>query len=349
MRVAGVVAAALLVVSPAAAAQEPPRQSASSSFTTIEPGAPTGGRLDVQVRDPADPNAKPRTLSRLVVEYPEGARFDFTVPETCTATDAELMQEGAAACPPGSAVADGTLRTDNGSPGEGRYTDNTLTTFSAGQGELVTLAESREPPTRVVSRSPVQGSKVTLDYPAVPASPPPEPFLAYTRLQLNGFRLVKGDTAFLTTPPSCPAEGAWRGALTFTYRDGVTQRVETRSPCRRSGEPAFAVPAPPGAGPGDDAPFEELRDAAAPAVRLGALPRRCVRRAFLVRVAARGETALRHVIVQVDGRRVALRRSATFRVRIPAARLQRGRHRIDVLARDRAGDLGGATARFRRC
>lgn len=349
MRVAGLVTAALLLAAPAVhAQQQPQRQIVSSTFTTTEPGAATGGRLDVQIRHPSNPDAKPPALAQIVIDHPEGTRFDLSVPETCTATDAQLVEQGAAACPPGSKVADGALRTDNGSPGgPPRYTDNTLTTFVSGPEELVTVAESKEPPTRVVSRSPVQGGRVTLSYPPVPV-PGEEPFLAYTRLQLTGLGVVRDGRAYLRTPEACPQSGAWSGTMTFTYRDGVTQRVETRSPCRRGSEPAFSLP-PAAGGIADDPAFDEPRDAAAPTVRLSAPPRRCVRRAFLLRVAVRNESPLRHVVVEVDGRRVALRRASAFRVRVPVAGLRRGRHRIDVLARDRDGDLGGATARFRRC
>lgn len=343
----------LAVAPPAAAgAQEPPRQTVTAAFSTTEPGAATGARVDIQIRNPQDPNAKPHALQQLVIAYPESSLFDFTVPETCTASDAELQSEGAAACPPGSVVARGRLDTDTGSPGGfPRYVENELTTFNGGDGVLVTLAESKSnPPTRVVGRSRVQGSTLTTDISPVPGAPPPEPFTAYRRLQLAGSPLTKGGKAYLTAPPVCPASGAWAFALTFVYRDGVTQKATARTPCRRAGEPAFPVPAAdPPPGNEDNPRFEEPRALAPPRVRVSGVPRRCVRRSFVLRVAVTAEARLRHAVVELDGRRIRLARRAPFRVRVPVRALGRGRHLLDVVARDRAGDLGAAIARFRRC
>jgi hypothetical protein len=61
------------------------------------------------------------------------------------------------------------------------------------------------------------------------------------------------------------------------------------------------------------------------------------------------ESPLRHAIVRVNGRRIALRRTRSFRVRVPASRLRRGRNFVEVSARDRAGDLGARNVRVRRC
>jgi hypothetical protein len=353
MRLAAAIVLALLAAAPYAGArqqeQEPPRQAVSIGFGTTEPNAPAAGHLALEVRDPADPEAKPPSLAQVVVEYPEGTRFDFGVPEHCTASDAELMRDGEAACPPGSVVARGALQTDNGSPGGfPRHTDNVLTTFAAGEGQLVTLAESQDPETRVVSRPRIEGRRATFTFPAVPTPTPPDPFLAYRSLRLTSLRVVRGDRAFARTPEACP-DGRWRGSMTFTYRDGVTQQVPTSVPCRTPSEPPFAAGGPGSGEAVDDPPFLEPRDADAPEVRLRGVPRRCVRRSFVVRVRIAAETPLRHAVVEVDGRRVALRRSGTFRVRVPVRRLRRGRHLLEVVARDRAGDLGAASRRFRRC
>jgi hypothetical protein len=249
-------------------------------------------------------------------------------------------------------VARGRLDTDTGSPGGfPRYVENDLTTFNGGDGELVTLAESKgSPQTRVVGRSRIRGSTLTTDISPVPGNPPPDPFTAYRRLTLAGSPMTKAGSAYLTTPPTCPPSGAWTFTMTLTYRDGVEQTATARTPCRRAGEPAFAAPGPePPPGNEDDPPFAEPRATRPPRVRVSGVPRRCVRGSFVLRVRATAEARLRHVVVELDGRRIRVARRGTFRVRVRVARLARGRHRLDVTARDRAGDLGAATARFRRC
>jgi hypothetical protein len=39
--------------------------------------------------------------------------------------------------------------------------------------------------------------------------------------------------AYMRTPPSCPATGAWTTTVVFIYRDGSTQELTAATPCRR--------------------------------------------------------------------------------------------------------------------
>ena len=39
--------------------------------------------------------------------------------------------------------------------------------------------------------------------------------------------------AYMRTPPSCPATGAWTTTVLFSYRDGSTQQLAAATPCRR--------------------------------------------------------------------------------------------------------------------
>ena len=97
VRVAGLLLLISLIL-PAAAAAEV-RQTARLRFTTPVPGAATGTVLDIEYRDPADADAKPPAVRRVVTDARPGARYDTSVPAACEASDAELMLQGAAACP----------------------------------------------------------------------------------------------------------------------------------------------------------------------------------------------------------------------------------------------------------
>lgn len=110
--------------------------------------------IDIAWHDPADPAAKPPSVAKMVFRFARGARFDITVPMHCKASNADLMARGKEACPAGSRLAAGELLTDNGSPAGAppRETRNEYTSFSNGN-ELIGLAESANPPTRVVGRS----------------------------------------------------------------------------------------------------------------------------------------------------------------------------------------------------
>ena len=335
-RAAARVAATALVLAAAAGVPAPAsaqdRQAAQLGFTTTEPQTAAGPRLDITIRDQG---GTPPGAGRIVNTFPQGTIFDFSVPPACEASDAELATRGAAACPPESAVARGKLDADTGP----RPAEHDLTAFSNGQNELILVAENAQ--SRIVSRARVEDAKVTIEF-AAPT--------VVRRLTLSGTPLTKGGATFLRTPPACPARGGWTSTLTFIYRDGVTQRATPTTPCRQTGEPQFrSEDGIVGEGRPDDPPFEEPSDADAPTVRLSGAPKRCVRRSFTLRVRIAAEAGLRHAVVRVDGRRRAVRRATSFALRVSTAGLRRGRHRLEISARDHEGDLGARTIRFRRC
>ena len=297
------VALGLLATAPLSAGSQEPaptRATATLTFSETRPGMPTNSAIDITWRNPADPSAKPPSVAKMVFRYARGARFDITVPVHCKASNADLMARGKEACPAGSRLAAGELLTDNGSPAgvPPRETRNEYTSFSNGN-ELIGLAESARPPTRVVGRSKLEDGVITGEVPFVPGGPP-DNALAFKRLRLSGLPIPGRAGAYLTTPPECPAEGHWLNVLEFTYRDGVTERVESPTPC----EPRVASPA------------------VAP-LRLRGVPReRCARRPFVVRVTG-GATA---VALRLDGRRLRRALHTPARVRIRVARLRPGRH-----------------------
>lgn len=208
------------------------RQRVKLELTTVRPGVPTGSKLAIKWRNPDDPEAKPPAVQRIRIRYARGTRVDQSVPARCTATDAELMAFGKSACPDGSQVAFGSVRTDTGSPGVlPRFVDNELTNFNGADGELIGLAESEDPETRVVSRPKLGRRTITIDVPAIPGGPP-DFVTAFERLRLKGAELTSGDRAFMTTPQRCRPSGRWTARFKFLYRDGLTQRETVTTPCR---------------------------------------------------------------------------------------------------------------------
>src|SRR5436305_1994129 len=76
-----------------------PRQTAGLTFTAQTPGAPTGQTFTAEFQNPENPDQKPHAVARIVDHYPAGTVFDLNAAPHCTASDAELQVEGAAACP----------------------------------------------------------------------------------------------------------------------------------------------------------------------------------------------------------------------------------------------------------
>lgn len=220
--------AAVVVASGAtgAAAQEPPRQQVSDTFTTQEPGAPTGRHFAVDFFDPANREGKPHAIAKVELVLAEGARFDTAAVRRCAATDAQLMAQGPQACPQTTRVGRGEITVDTGFPEPGRLIVNDVSFFNA-RDELVIVFEPRGTGGRVVLRGQVAGRKLTIEVPPLPGTPPDGGANKRERVTFTASR-------YTTTPPACPADGVWVNRVTYTYRDGVRQTAESRSPCRRA-------------------------------------------------------------------------------------------------------------------
>lgn len=213
------------------------RQSARGVFKDERPGKATGVTLSIDYVNPDDPNAKPFAVEKVVTKLARGARIDTSAPQLCEASDAELMAQGAAACPPGSRVGGGEVDLDTGNPGPNRIIENDATLLN-NAGELIFITESTNTPTQVraVTRARVAGRKTINMVPPIPGTPPPDSFTALTRIQLLLESVSRGRGAdrrnYITTPRSCPDDGAWTNQARFVYRDGVEQVVKGDSPCR---------------------------------------------------------------------------------------------------------------------
>jgi hypothetical protein len=302
------------------AGAEAARQSVTATVSTKRPATTTGSTLAIDWRDPANPAGKPYSVKTIVTDFPPGTAIDTGAIPQCKASDAELMARGAAACPAGSLISRGTLLTDTGSSGvfPPRFGKNTVANFN-NAGEQIGIAESTDPPTRVVTRSKLSGNRLTFEAPLLPGNPPPDPYLAFRELRLSGPPLP-----YARTPPSCPRSRNWATTFTFTYRDGATERVQTRSPC--------------------------IRDLRAPRVRIRGGPlKRCAVHDFTARVRIGERSPLRRAALYVDGRFKLDTRRKTFRRRVQVNRLRSGRHRLTVIARDSSGNRGRTTLHFRRC
>jgi hypothetical protein len=233
--VVAVTAILALPLTSAAQAESTARQTASVTFTTTEPGASTGLEWAIYWRNPEDPNAKPPAVQETIVVFPSGTRFDFSAPDQCKASDAELTAMGADSCTPGSIVGTGQIDVDTGSLTPSlfpRIIHNDLTNLND-ENQSILFAESTNLPgsqTRTVTRARVAGETITTDTPTFPGVPPPDPYLALKSFRLSVPPLTRAGRSYVTTPSSCPRAG-WTFEFTFIYRDGVEQRLESHSPC----------------------------------------------------------------------------------------------------------------------
>ncbi|HEX8205961.1 MAG TPA: hypothetical protein VF587_07890 [Solirubrobacteraceae bacterium] len=340
IRALSVGVAVAVVVAGLAFAQSGNRQTIDFGYAggQEQPASSAGVFLKIDYVNPDDPEAKPYAVQTVIEKLADGTRFDTTVPEQCKASDQELMAQGAAACPEASLVGGGEAVLDTG-PADSKQK---VTQFN-NQDELILLFEGDQPPSRAVSRAPIEGTTITAESPPLPGGPP-DGYTALKKVDLELKPVSKDGRNYISTPPTCPA-GGWQHEISFTYRDGEKQVVKDASPCRaadgtRQEPPATSEPRLQSSAP----------ETTKPVVRLSGVPGRgCLRRTFrmAVRVQADGPVT----VVARLGRRT-LRRTARFarlHVQVPVWRLRPGAYRVRVAARDGDGDVGAATRRFRRC
>src|SRR3954471_20820827 len=234
----GVVALAAVGMSAVAAAAAEPtaRVEYSDAFTTRVPGVPSGRVFHDEFFDARDASAKPPPVQHVHVQLPHGARFDTSAVPLCTASDAELMAQGAAACPAASKVGSEVFSFDTGVEGH-RLVTNDIT-FLNNKDELIILTQERDSGTRVVVRGRV--GRETIDFELVPLpGTPPEGGSDKREDAKYPVNIGPTGKSWLTTPPTCPKSGKWTFRVDYTFRNGEKVTRTSDSPCDR---PAVSRP-----------------------------------------------------------------------------------------------------------
>jgi hypothetical protein len=222
----------LLVLAAGAFGASGSYQSASLKFTTNLPGHSTGARLRINYVNPADPNGKPVAVRRVVQTLARGSRFDTSAPVRCAATDAQLMAQGPSACPDRSVVGGGFITVDTGFPAPARFLAEDVTAINADH-ELIFLTRDRQTGAYLSSRFEVRRRSVVANAPPLPGTPPDGGAIDRVRVHLRPVTVRRDGRVrrYIRTPRRCPASGHWTNRITFTYSDGVKQKVRSHSGC----------------------------------------------------------------------------------------------------------------------
>ncbi len=217
---------------------EPSRQTSRYTLSAKLPSQSTSERFRFDYVNPDDTAAKPPAVRRVETILPHGARYDTSVPGSCTASDAELMARGAEACPADSAIGGGVVTVDTGVPGEGRIVTADVQFFNNAEdpdGEFIYLNTVRGSGARTVIRADVTLRRTITEVDALPGTPPDGGAIDTADVQVADVsRVVNGRRRnYITTPRRCPSDRRWVARVSFTYEDGVTQTVPTANRCSR--------------------------------------------------------------------------------------------------------------------
>jgi hypothetical protein len=212
------------------------RQTSSYTLSQQKPGKSTSEHFVFDYVNPDDPDAKPPAVRRVITVLPLKAHYDTAAPARCTASDAELMADGASACPAGSALGGGTITADTGFDGPARIIESDVEFFNNAD-EFIYLITTRGSGARLVIRADVTRRKTITEADMLPGAPPDGTAVDQVDVKVGPFSTVRDGVRrnYITTPAHCPRRGYWVTAVRFVYADGVGQTVKNRVRCDRGG------------------------------------------------------------------------------------------------------------------
>jgi hypothetical protein len=151
--------------------------------------------------------------------------FNGAAVPACTASDAELMAQGSAACPQESRVGRGfgSVVTTSGPATEHVAL---VTLFNYGKG-VIELLEFLDGGVKTVDRAEFEGRSTMVLHPAVvPGFTEREFSFIYRGMPVGAAK------PFITTPPECAPSGVWDSRLTYTVTTGASYSSQSTQRCR---------------------------------------------------------------------------------------------------------------------
>jgi hypothetical protein len=238
VRRAALILAALVVFAGVAFAAEGPYQTSEYTLSQARPDRPTAEHFKFDYVNPDDSEAKPPAVKKVVTILPKGARYDASVPGSCTASDEELMAQGAAACPEDSRIGGGVITVDTGVPGPDRIITADTEFFNNAEdpeGEFIYLNTVRDTDARTVLRADVATRRTITVAPVLPGTPPDGGAIDTVDIEvLKVARRIDGERhAYITTPPRCRKSRTWFARVRFVYDGDYSQTVATPNTCKR--------------------------------------------------------------------------------------------------------------------
>ncbi len=200
------------------------------SFGSRTTGVPSTGHVDVVF--PTDAQGSPKQLAGLDFQFPQGTAIDRSVAPACIASDDQINANGVDACPADTQVGWGTshAHTGFGAPVDPFPSDAHTFNTPTGTVNIFTPTGLRNP-TVYRTRQRYDGLWVRDSFPAPPAGfPPPDGKSLPLDAQFTLDRRAAG-RSWLTTPPTCPTQGAWTANVIITYTSGSHDTASTTTPC----------------------------------------------------------------------------------------------------------------------
>jgi hypothetical protein len=195
------------------------------TYSSKIPDSPSGFDSYATFSDPGEPGGKPKELIRIKVGFHPGTRIDTAALPRCKASDRNVRLFGLRACPASTSLgivhAVGVIST-------GQRLNPVGHLFNARRAIIVVVTVDGRYITSF--RDDLTRDTLTVNF----RIPPGISLIRFKPHIPRHFRKRAGKRrAYLRTPPSCPATGAWTTTVVFSYRDGSAQELSAATPCRR--------------------------------------------------------------------------------------------------------------------
>ena len=195
------------------------------TYSSKVPGSPSGFDSLATFSDPGEPGVKPKELVRIKVGFHPGTRIDTAALPRCRASDTNVRILGLRACPASTRLgivhAEGVIST-------GLRFNPVGHLFNARRAIIVVVTIDGRYATSF--RDDLTRDTLTVNF----RIPRGISFTSFKPHIPRHFAKRAGKRrAYMRTPPSCPATGAWTTTVVFSYRDGSTQQLSAATPCRR--------------------------------------------------------------------------------------------------------------------
>lgn len=194
-------------------------------YSSEVPGSPSGFDSFATFSDPGEPGGKPKELIRINVGFHPGTRIDTAALPRCRASDTQVQIRGLRACPVSTSL--GIVHAE-GVTSTGFRVNPVGHLFNARRAIIVVVTIAG----RFITNF---RDDLTRDTLQVNFRIPPGISLIRFKPHIPRHFLKRAGKrrAYMRTPPSCPASGAWSTTVVFMFRDGSTQEHSAATPCHR--------------------------------------------------------------------------------------------------------------------
>jgi hypothetical protein len=224
---------ALALASPAGASPQF-KSTYKLKLSTKKPKTSSGWTADVKLRDPGDPQQRPKILTGIRFNLPAGSKWDPKAHAGCTATNQQLIDSGpGGVCPQktryGSGKASVTLGTAPLS-----FPINSYNVFPPDYNNkkpellLDVVLDPTNPALSFIIDGSLSSHGIFFSLGEAPQFD-----IHTTDIHFSVPAAKKGKRVYLRTPKKCPKSKSWKGSVQSTFSDGSKETKPVKLPCKR--------------------------------------------------------------------------------------------------------------------